>query len=609
MTRLILAGILIILLASVSFAGDESSGDNLYLYNKLAQIKGLTPAPVSEAGLPGPKCGTSIALAVSATLRQSNNPLLANVLARPNLPDTLGGAHFLIHYTTTGPDSCYRPGVINPANGAPYYIDSVLQIFEYSWNIEIDTAHLGYNAPPIDSGRGGDNRYDVYIKNLPSPILGLTYQEGLVDNYHYYSYIELENDFAGTQYASNPISEVKVTAAHEFFHAIQFGYDAFEFHYTNINIDTTYKPWWLEATSTWMETQVYPEIPDYLGYLPYFYNYPWMGMGSFSYNYYDPRSLHPYACCIWPIYLSQKYGSNIIRQMWEGCATIAGYNLLPASDAIFNGLGSNFQDEFTEFAVWNFHTADRANLNTFYAQGNLYPRVLPTSSIGDLTSVPVSIGGPQDPPENLAANYIVIKAGDTPGGVLVNFIGQIIQDPKWYVALLGYRHGDSRWRKMDIFPDNGTGQGYWCNWSGYDSVVVIPTVSGLNPTYVSYSYSGDVSYDASLINCGVSAQGFKITSSYPSPFIIDGNASTKMTIQYSLGERFNESDIIISIFDVNGDLVRVMDRSERFLPSGIIRWDGKNEDGEYVAGGIYMLVMTADKNTYKAKIAVVNDSR
>ena len=47
-----------------------------------------------------------------------------------------------------------------------------------------------------------------------------------------------------------------MTFAHEFNHLLQQNYDSFQ------------DVWMFEATATWTEEHVYPEINDYLGYVP-----------------------------------------------------------------------------------------------------------------------------------------------------------------------------------------------------------------------------------------------------------------------------------------------------------------------------------------------------
>ena len=48
---------------------------------------------------------------------------------------------------------------------------------------------------------------------------------------------------------------MQVTAAHEYFHAVQFAYDFFE------------DGWFMEATATWAEDELYDSVNDNVNYL------------------------------------------------------------------------------------------------------------------------------------------------------------------------------------------------------------------------------------------------------------------------------------------------------------------------------------------------------
>jgi hypothetical protein len=58
------------------------------------------------------------------------------------------------------------------------------------------------------------------------------------------------------------------TAAHEFHHAVQFGYDFGE-----------PMQWYAEATSSWMETVTYPAFEDATGYVEGLFQYPELCLG------------------------------------------------------------------------------------------------------------------------------------------------------------------------------------------------------------------------------------------------------------------------------------------------------------------------------------------
>ena len=75
-----------------------------------------------------------------------------------------------------------------------------------------------------------------------------------------YTFCVLDNDYSFDEFgdANTPAwSFMQVTAAHEYFHAVQAAYDWEEDF------------WLLEATATWVEDEVYDDINDNVGYLPY----------------------------------------------------------------------------------------------------------------------------------------------------------------------------------------------------------------------------------------------------------------------------------------------------------------------------------------------------
>jgi hypothetical protein len=603
MTRLRIApALFILILFSAAHADQQQTQTVEYIQNWVAQIKGETPSPITEPGAPPIKCGTPAFLAASYYNRLYASPELAALLIRPSLPDTFGTEHFIIHYTTVGPDSVYHPH-IDSLPGIPKYVSDVAGIFEHVWRFEIDT--LGYRMPPADFGVGGDDRYDVYLENLGPGVYGYTTSDSIFFRNGVYvatSYIEIENDFYGfPRYETNPLLAAKITAAHEFFHAVQVSYDAEEF-------EDIGKPWWEEASSTWMENVVYPEIKDYLQYLFSFFQYPWVGLGSFINSY--PLIFHPYASCIWPIYMTKRFNDlDLMRQIWTICGQVPGYNTFPATNTVLNDHGSNLAGAFLEFETWNFQTGPiLADTVHYYTDGRLYPAADTTLFIADLASGPYSIPTTTHSPQQFATNYIVIDSTHVSGGIIADFDGQDLPPGQgWHVAILGYRTNDSRWVDIQVDPSSGNGAGAWPDWNIYRAVVLIPTVSGLTPNSSAFYYTGTLTYDPTLVVEGPS--GFGISLAYPSPFnIADDNL---LTISYSLNDFYSKSDMGLFIYDASGGLVRKIP-GEYFLftDPGLyhngIQWDGKNSKGEYVSSGIYIILLRAGSNTSTDKIAVVN---
>ncbi len=75
--------------------------------------------------------------------------------------------------------------------------------------------------------------------------------------YDVWAYCVLDNDYAADEFPTNtPLENMRVTAAHEYMHAVQFAYDAFE------------DGWLMEATATWAEDELFDGVDDNVQYLP-----------------------------------------------------------------------------------------------------------------------------------------------------------------------------------------------------------------------------------------------------------------------------------------------------------------------------------------------------
>ena len=71
------------------------------------------------------------------------------------------------------------------------------------------------------------------------------------------AYCVVDDDFARSQFSgsANGLRALKVTAAHEFFHAVQFAFDWLE------------DLWLMEGTAAWIEDEVYDSVNDNIQYL------------------------------------------------------------------------------------------------------------------------------------------------------------------------------------------------------------------------------------------------------------------------------------------------------------------------------------------------------
>lgn len=211
-------------------------------------------------------------LAVYDRLPYSERQAARSILARPTSnrdPDRYTtteeppycATNSCIHYVATtedAPPTDDLGGVV----GVPDWVESVSAEFEGVWGQEIAT--FGFRAPKSDvtsKDNGGDAKFDIYLGQLGDDDL---YGYCTTDDPNAFSRKYAFDDFSAYCVIDNDFAEfgalagapaLRVTLAHEFFHAVQFAYDFFE------------DRWFMESSATWMEEQVFDAIDDNTQYL------------------------------------------------------------------------------------------------------------------------------------------------------------------------------------------------------------------------------------------------------------------------------------------------------------------------------------------------------
>ena len=211
--------------------------------------------------------------------------------------------HFMIHYDVEG-DAAPNLTDID-ANGVPDYVDEVGIIADSTRKVLTEV--MGFR-PEIDDS---DGIYDIYIIAYGDKQYGANQHEGGGQ-----SFIRIDNDYASGYYTLG-LQPMRVTVAHEFFHAIQRAYK---------ETQSTSDEFFYELTSTWIEDIIVPDSNDYLYWMDTFFNNPeqsWEDVEG-----YDLALFGHYLSTQFEDISSQKE-STIMREIWENISnTDSPYEIL-----------------------------------------------------------------------------------------------------------------------------------------------------------------------------------------------------------------------------------------------------------------------------------------
>jgi hypothetical protein len=348
---------LVLVLCLVPATVSAAALDDYYL-SRFGLTAGAARALVQSTTRHADHCVTPLYRSLQrdwSQLEPATQSVLARRLLRPvlSLSYLSPGGHFTIHYAASGSADAPDPTDVSPANGIPDYIDEVAAVFEHVYAVEVN--QMGYRPPPVA-------RYDIYVKDMTSALgpgqgaYGATTAEmSPYPAVSATSYIEIDRAFTDkmfTQGTYQPVQMLEVTAAHEFNHAIQYGYNYY------------FEMWYGEATSTWMEDELYDSVNQSYTFLPDYLS----NTSSISLNApIDGGS--EYGRWIFDRYLAESHSASMIRDIWARMGTLppptAGdIATVPVIDTVLSANNSSFSKEFLQFAKnlylrnWSSHTAD-----------------------------------------------------------------------------------------------------------------------------------------------------------------------------------------------------------------------------------------------------------
>jgi len=203
------------------------------------------------------------------------------------------GGNFEIYYTTSGVNAVSAVDTfgysstnwrtkVHAGNNIPDYVDMVAWAMDSTWSMEI--TRFGFNKPrPFIDATHTSARYKIVLADnvVGTGGYGVTYPTALDSGSItlYRSLIYLRNEWNDSKYWTDttqqpymnyvkyPDRAVNVTAAHEFFHGVQYAMSP------NQTLDN-FPLSWLEGTAVLMESLGFDTVRDYIQYCHSYFSDP-----------------------------------------------------------------------------------------------------------------------------------------------------------------------------------------------------------------------------------------------------------------------------------------------------------------------------------------------
>jgi len=545
------------------------------------------------------KYGHQLPLGTQAELQARGFDFSRQIVSsyRPqNLDFYIDEGIFRFHYTLTGNDAVSP--VDADENGVPDYVDLVVTTFT---NIGlIDFTDMQFVRPPGDGwytqiDDGGSDHYDVYIFNLETGYYGYVqaedyaqnnspitrgdneFSEGAEEERAMVTFMALRNnynDFSGIE------SEIiEVTSAHEFFHAVQYGYDGWE------------AGWLLESTAVWMEEHHYDNINDCYQFLQEFFEEPYLAL-----NYDVNRG---YGAYIYFSYLTDNRVSNdLIRTLFERSREYNSYDFdysIPTLMTALNDYNLDFEIVTHDFFIANgmLSNSDSAGMYQ-YSESNTFPMDLPTLEQTITALSDTTLYYYNQVLETYSALYYLVDTQDsTWNNLVIDLLTQDSDNMRYYVTSIVEHKNDSTPNTFDVL----TAQTQTIDVSSVDTVIFVVSAFGYDTIYSDFSMriikNSSVEMATDMESIPIINQ-YLLKTPYPNPF------NAQVTIQYTVS---NSQSFDITIYDILGNEIRRF-QSEQIGKQSIV-WNGKDQYGIPVSSGMYIVNMSANAFTQSRRIILL----
>ncbi len=275
---------------------------------------------------------------------------------------SFGNSSVLVWYTTTGTNA------VDPTSTRSDSVpDDVATVATVTADALAEYATMGFAVPVSDAtnpacgSNGGDGRLDVYLFAMNGAD-GETVAEsgrcaaGGGTATVCASFIIAQSKLA-VYYTTAEVG-IRTVLPHESFHVVQNAYDA--------NLDR----FWAEGTAQWAAKTLDPSLTDLERFLPSFFQQTSRALDGPANG---VTASFLYGAAIWPVFLTQRFGDDIVRAILDQEGQTGG-SALAATDVVLQSMQTSMAVEYPLFSSWNAATGTRAGSGG-YTSAATYPMV------------------------------------------------------------------------------------------------------------------------------------------------------------------------------------------------------------------------------------------
>ena len=459
---------------------------------------------------------------------------------RPSLNENIisPSGHFKIHYNN------YYDGINDYAYNVAIAADSSRKVI---------VEEMNFRSEVLD----GDGLYDIYIEQLPNGSYGWNCPDGDLGQ----SWVEIDDNYIGTNYGTTGLDAMRISIAHEYFHAIQRAYVP----------SPGQNSFFYELSSIWIEDVIFPEIDDYIFFSQ-------NGDDYFSDPEKNMNAYNGYGLGLYGHYMNFMFDNQIMQRIWED------FSLMDSDDEnehVFNaidnvldsqdfGYNSSFVQTWLDFNsknLFNGYFSDMQNNIYYYSdQAEFNPIDTNSSLIDSIESINFDLNN----------RSVSIKSYIPKNISIIN----IYNNPN-YADIRG---------SLALFSNSSTIYDVDHNYQSD----ILNSDDNFHILYIADSNNRE--FESSIVSTILDLDNSDEIFIYPNPIYSDNN------ISFRLSPGIQANQIILKLFNINGQLLKIINLgSVDYTLNDFNEFNMPFFDNN-LASGIYILSFDLDDKIINKKI-------